>query len=509
MAEKTFHSRHFSSQAKGGNTRENGKPALTLYVGIALSLGWFYCIWFVPEVFQGIELLDWNITVLWLTSLGVSAAAMFLIPLALREKRHLIAHRSLVWISGITMSVGSLIVMMGTPIMRGIWSGVIATVLMSVASAVLWILWGEYYTTLRVSYFVEQVAPTVGSVVLGSIVLAIVLPAPVNCIFIASLPILSSWLLFSVLRKSPKPDFPPLLPKPERTVSMRSILIVCGIAAGASSACYFTVAIIPVWDLTWDSTSFTYGAIVGSIVLILIGCACKLLPNKINIFRLFPWLLTFSEFAILLYFSNDTRLFTTSFITALCLSTIFEVLLLMYIGVLSTKGYIPPALSFGFSGGFIRAGILVGNGVAIIFEQFPEVEDVMLEPTTLFFACALVFMLIPLIRREDAIIKLTAPVSSLTDIDKQVEMVVKEFNLSEREGNVLQYLARGYTAEGIGKKLFISSFTVQTHIQHIYAKTGIHKRSNLIDYVTKREVANEDAQGQERDNLPTNWPLPS
>lgn len=121
-------------------------------------------------------------------------------------------------------------------------------------------------------------------------------------------------------------------------------------------------------------------------------------------------------------------------------------------------------------------------------------------------------MIIPVVRSEYSITSITAPVSKMSDIEMQVACVAEEFNLSMREHEVLMYLVQGLTAETIGKQLYISNFTVQTHIQHIYAKTQIHKRSELIEYVIKRTVQPEDVSehpSKHSDTLPKYWPLPS
>src|SRR5262249_41900856 len=49
--------------------------------------------------------------------------------------------------------------------------------------------------------------------------------------------------------------------------------------------------------------------------------------------------------------------------------------------------------------------------------------------------------------------------------------------LSEREVEVLAALARGRSNKQIAKLLFISEKTVQHHVTHIYAKTGISTRA--------------------------------
>lgn len=455
-------------------------------------------------------LLDWSITASWIAMLTGSTLAMFMIPLALNTKRHLLTNQYLLWVAAILLSACDLIFTFGITFFNTLIWSLLTSACMGALGAFLWIAWGEYYTSLRVSYRISQIAPTVGIIILSSIILTLLLPYPVNSIFSASLPLLSVWLLTSVLRRAGELHYPQLLPKLERIKGGQNALVVCMITAGASSACYFTVAIIPYEDLPWETYLFSIGILAAGVVLILIGFICRLMPSRINIFRIYPWLLAFTEFAVLLYLGQDSFHYPLSFLIALILSSIFEVLLLMYIGILATKGYLTPSLAFGFCGGFIHAGILVGNSTAIIFEQFPWLQEMFLIPTSLIFASATVFMLIPLVRREYLVAELTAPISSLTDIEQQVDAVAEEFALSKREREILGWVVRGYTAEGIGKTLCISGFTVQTHIQHIYAKTGIHKKSELIDYVAKRDISEPSSQDSESiDSLPTYWPLPS
>jgi len=57
--------------------------------------------------------------------------------------------------------------------------------------------------------------------------------------------------------------------------------------------------------------------------------------------------------------------------------------------------------------------------------------------------------------------------------------------LTERERNVLRYVARGYSAPEIGEKLFISPKTVDTYKQRINEKLGLTHRSDYVDFALK------------------------
>lgn len=65
------------------------------------------------------------------------------------------------------------------------------------------------------------------------------------------------------------------------------------------------------------------------------------------------------------------------------------------------------------------------------------------------------------------------------------EEVGKQFLLSEREVEVLSLYALGWTQKRVAEELFISPGTAHAHIKRIYAKTGLHSRQEILDYMEK------------------------
>lgn len=55
-----------------------------------------------------------------------------------------------------------------------------------------------------------------------------------------------------------------------------------------------------------------------------------------------------------------------------------------------------------------------------------------------------------------------------------------EENLTDREQEILQFIAKGYRAKEIAKHLGISVFTVQTHVRHIYEKLHVRTRAQAV-----------------------------
>ena len=61
--------------------------------------------------------------------------------------------------------------------------------------------------------------------------------------------------------------------------------------------------------------------------------------------------------------------------------------------------------------------------------------------------------------------------------------------LTEREDEILQLIADGYTNRQIGELLNISVRTVETHRASISAKFGLRGRADLVRYARRRNLA--------------------
>jgi DNA-binding NarL/FixJ family response regulator len=60
--------------------------------------------------------------------------------------------------------------------------------------------------------------------------------------------------------------------------------------------------------------------------------------------------------------------------------------------------------------------------------------------------------------------------------------------LSEREREVLQYVARGHTYREIGEQLFIAEKTVENHVRNILAKLHLNRRQELVRYALEHGI---------------------
>ncbi len=68
---------------------------------------------------------------------------------------------------------------------------------------------------------------------------------------------------------------------------------------------------------------------------------------------------------------------------------------------------------------------------------------------------------------------------------RKAEKVGEQFLLSDREVEVLALYALGWTQKRVAEELFISPGTAHAHIKRIYAKTDLHSRQEILDYMER------------------------
>ncbi len=68
---------------------------------------------------------------------------------------------------------------------------------------------------------------------------------------------------------------------------------------------------------------------------------------------------------------------------------------------------------------------------------------------------------------------------------ENVRKLGESFLLSDREIEVLTLYALGHTQRKVAEELVISPDTVHAHIKRIYAKTGLHSRQDILDFVAR------------------------
>lgn len=63
-----------------------------------------------------------------------------------------------------------------------------------------------------------------------------------------------------------------------------------------------------------------------------------------------------------------------------------------------------------------------------------------------------------------------------------------DYGLTEREKDILRLMVDGLTKKAIADKLFLSFFTIDTHMKNIYTKLQVHSRGGAVAKVLKENL---------------------
>ncbi len=74
------------------------------------------------------------------------------------------------------------------------------------------------------------------------------------------------------------------------------------------------------------------------------------------------------------------------------------------------------------------------------------------------------------------------------DMFMRLSVPLAEYGLTAREKEILHELTEGLTKKQIAEKLFLSFFTIDTHLKNIYAKLHVHSRSGAVAKVLKERL---------------------
>jgi DNA-binding CsgD family transcriptional regulator len=80
--------------------------------------------------------------------------------------------------------------------------------------------------------------------------------------------------------------------------------------------------------------------------------------------------------------------------------------------------------------------------------------------------------------RDVEVLRLVRP--HLARLRARWERTPRPAQLTERERDVLELVAQGLTNGEVARRLFISSTTVRTHLEHIYEKLGVRTRAGAV-----------------------------
>lgn len=126
------------------------------------------------------------------------------------------------------------------------------------------------------------------------------------------------------------------------------------------------------------------------------------------------------------------------------------------------------------------AGNVIGSAMGLVLG--------LVDPVMLAFFLSVLLSSAVILRARDA--QTQSPIVAAEYIDVRpaaAQRVAARFGLSKRESEIFSLFVGGRNASYICEVCFISKNTVDTHLRHIYDKTGVRSKQGLIDLVEDEE----------------------
>lgn len=454
------------------------------YLGLAILTGFSQLLWLSKDAFRYKDLMSWDITIAWLLNLITLAIAVMTIQAAKKTRAVLIANSVVVYATPIIASILALILCYFPEVNGLTWLFWLTSILLAVFEVILWVLWAECHASARSRYSLGHVTVSFGAVFIAVVLLSLFLPDNIVPAFISVLPTLSGILLWSTLKHVDK-TFPPLLPRSISIAVRPNITVVCAVVFSMCTVCTFVGGMIP-QSVSTASFGLIVGTLSGGAMMLVLALIHFISKKKLTIFQLAPWVIivAMSAFALYLY---GPETYEEACVIVLGCPLVFQVMLVVYFGKLATKGYFAPSLMFALSLLCSQIGVAAEDVLSLIVETLPapalESTATIICSAFMLFQAALIILLT---RQEFLLERLMSDPVPREKAELICEEMAAEFKLSPRETEILRLLAQGASTNKIAEKFFISPNTVNTHIRHIYEKTSIHSRAELIDYVNMR-----------------------
>lgn len=287
-------------------------------------------------MFTQTELLDERVTISWLVNLGATVVSLLLVAFALGRKRHLSAYRWLYMAAPALTCLATLAICLIPQVFTVPGLAYAPSFFLGITESVMWILWGERYACVKSELHPPRyVGTTFGLTLLGTIILAWVLPSYLDDgVRLTAAHVLRHTAGGRSPRRLARRFV--LLPKSAAQGGLKNMVAVSIITFLASVACYFLVAIIPWEVLPTGDVSFTLGILGGAAIMLGIAGISIASKDKANIFKMFPWLLVLLIAADALFMADEVAFFP-AFIMATGISSLLEILLIMYFGISPRK----------------------------------------------------------------------------------------------------------------------------------------------------------------------------
>lgn len=460
------------------NKKGNGHPQ-RICLGLAFSWVWGYLAFHTPILLNE-QANNHDLNECYLLSLCGITVAMLLSTLLSKPVTALLDHRGFLWASA-AITAGSSLVMRAT---LGGFIAHISALLSGLFSGCMTLAWGLFFGLADTSV-ARAAIPRAGVVMSLVVIVGHLLPHPFGLIIAATAPFLA---LSTLPRQSNRPS------SSIRFLSIGEVFkplrrYLCSVMAFGLALGAFRGTMPEGIGNNPQLGSILFFAGMGLVAGVYIVCDV-LAPSRLSVGSIYKVALPITVAGLLLPLSTGTLI---PYVSAVLLGggfICFDLAVWIMSENISHTTRISPVSVFGFTKLASHLGMLLGSvvGTNIELGHLDRPLAVALIVTILVGAVMVTLGKMRIITVRDAshAKKGTAP-SSESSSEATLLGIQMRFGLTEREAQILPYLLSGATREHIQNELVLSESTVKTHVRHIYEKTGVHSKQELMDLI--REIS--------------------
>ena len=486
-------------------------------VGWGFAVAWGLAVVFTDTFSQGSTS---NLGLFWLASMvGTPAAllAFFFVKRPLREQR--IEQLQLLALAG--MVVGTAVLALSLWAESALASGMqlVGGLVSSFGAAVFAVLWGVHYTMLDLRRIERSAAFALILAFACYAADCLVLPDLVAMVFVVCLPFLSVLCLKAAQRQDAAAESaegarrgtgqaeeatgraelagqaePGRCDAPGSAAAAALPFDVKGFVRTGLGIVGSTTTISLFWSMVNSGTIplarglFEGSVLSGTVVAVLLMVYMTRFSRSLNLGTLYRWVLPLIALAFALLFLPSDGCTLAACLLVFACSSLLNLLTFVYFAELAKRTGALPHRVFGLGRFFLEAGFLVGillapaaSGIAAGAGSYQGVLA--------FVLAGLVALMMVSIGTQDKLAfaldgRLEGGRTSLEDVlGEKCRAVADRHGLTNREREILPYLAQGYSLPYIRNELYIAQSTIDTHVRHIYQKLGIHSREELITKV--------------------------
>ncbi|MGV8083388.1 MAG: LuxR C-terminal-related transcriptional regulator [Coriobacteriia bacterium] len=226
------------------------------------------------------------------------------------------------------------------------------------------------------------------------------------------------------------------------------------------------------------------GILANGAFILLLGLGSVLFRGGMNLgfaYRLALPLIAIGFLALALLGRADLRLSSVAVSAGV---SIFEVLTWIVLADVTYRSRLSAVRVFGLGRFALQAGMLVGELLGgFFFTRLTPLALVMLFVLLIVALYVLNERNIFDVGTHEGLEKASA--GDETDWAGRLARITAEYGLSPREHEILGVWAKGRSIEHVEEKFHISKNTAKTHLAHIYQKTGVHTREELLTLIER------------------------